>query len=360
MNILAIETSCDETGLSIIKAEGDIENPQFEIVDEIVATQIETHREWGGVVPHLARREHDKNLPVLLGKLFDNLEDIQPDDIERLAVTVGPGLDPCLWSGINYTKKVHKSNFPDSELAGANHLEGHLYSFFLSNKKDSTFSVPYLDELFPAVQLVVSGGHTIIVLMKSLIDWEILGSTRDDAAGESFDKVARMLDLSYPGGPEIQKWAENGSPDSIDFPRPMIDSENYDFSFSGLKTAVLYYLKENVQKKSEEDLKFDMDDSKKSDVAASFQAAVVDTLASKTIKAAKKYGAKSIMLSGGVAANKLLRETLKLRSQSLGVKFLTPPIKYNTDNGSIIAIASYINCLSDKSYDLESQPNLGL
>lgn len=334
MKILAIETSCDETGISLVEAQGDINNPKFKIIEEHVASQIETHREWGGVVPDLATREHSKNLPVLFEKVKDK-------DVDLMAVTVGPGLDPCLWSGINFAKEKHQELFPDVKLVGANHLEGHLYSFLLDENRPDN-----IEDLFPAIQLVVSGGHTILIYMKDPKTWEKLGETRDDAAGESFDKVARMLELPYPGGPEIEKAAKKGNKEAIDFPRPMINSDNYDFSFSGLKTAVLYHLRDN--------------DYKKEDVAASFQAAVVETLTSKTIKAVKEMDAKSIMVSGGVAANGALRESLSKEAKKNNIELFTPPIQYNTDNGTIIAVAAYINSLTGSSYNLESDPNLNL
>lgn len=335
MKILAIETSCDETGISLVDAQGDIQSPKFKILEEHVASQIETHREWGGVVPDLAKREHTKKLPLLFKK-------IKNKDIDLLAVTVGPGLDPCLWSGINFAKDLKEESFPNTDLVGVNHLEGHLYSFLLDEDRPEDIS-----SLFPAIQLVVSGGHTILVYMEDIKTYEKLGQTRDDAAGESFDKVARMLDLPYPGGPEIEKASEKGNPDMHDFPRPMINSDDYDFSFSGLKTAVLYYLRENKEAKAE-------------DVAASFQKAVVDTLTTKTLKAAKQHNVKSIMISGGVAANSALRNSFKEKTKNKDINLFTPPIQYNTDNGTIIAVASYINNLSEENYDLEADPNLNL
>lgn len=335
MKILSIETSCDETGISLVDAQGDINKPEFNILEEYVASQIETHREWGGVVPDLAKREHDKKLPILFKKIKDR-------DVDLLTVTVGPGLDPCLWSGINFARDLKKKNFPNTELVGANHLEGHLYSFLLDEDRPEN-----LKDVFPAVQLVVSGGHTILVYMKDMGSWEKLGETRDDAAGESFDKVARMLDLPYPGGPEIEKASKKGDSEAIDFPRPMINSDNYDFSFSGLKTAVLYYLREN-EKVAEKD------------VAASFQQAVVDTLTTKTFKAANEYNARSIMVSGGVAANSVLRNSFESQAKEKDLNLFIPPIQYNTDNASIIAVASYINNLVGKSYELKADPNLNL
>ncbi|MFB6212537.1 MAG: tRNA (adenosine(37)-N6)-threonylcarbamoyltransferase complex transferase subunit TsaD [Candidatus Magasanikbacteria bacterium] len=359
MNILAIETSCDETSLSVICAEGKIKDLQFKIENNLVASQVEVHEEWGGVVPHLATREHEKNLPILFKKLFEDPQ-INFDDIDRVAVTVGPGLDPCLWAGINFAKKVKKKHFSQSELVGVNHLEGHLYSFLLSQKTNNKFQTPNSKELFPAVHLLVSGGHTILFLMESMTEVTKLGETQDDAAGEAFDKVARLLGLGYPGGPEIERTAKEGAPDSINFPRPMIHSGDFNFSFSGLKTAVLYYLKENFKELKKENVKFNMKKTERQNLAASFQEAVIDTLVSKNLQAQKEFSANSIMLSGGVAANSCLQEKLRSEADKEEISFYTPPIKYDTDNAAMIAVASYINYLEGREYNLESQPNLNI
>ncbi|TSC75369.1 MAG: O-sialoglycoprotein endopeptidase [Parcubacteria group bacterium Gr01-1014_30] len=329
MRILGIETSCDETALALIEAKSGLKKPVFKILKEVVASQIEIHRPWGGVVPHLARREHEKNLPIIFRQVSN------PTHIDLIAVTVGPGLDPCLWSGIEFAKEINKKL--KTKLVGANHLEGHIYSFLLTQKEIN----------FPAVQLVVSGGHTILVLMKSIRERKKIGETRDDAAGESFDKVARMLKLLYPGGPEIEKLAQKANAKAVGFPRPMLNSKNYDFSFSGLKTAVLYYLKEN-------------ETAEKADVAASFQKAVVDVLVQKTMRASKEFGAKTIILSGGVAANKFLRRELAAASRKQKIKFISALPKYQTDNAVIIAVSAYINFLTGRKYKLTSQPDLGL
>ncbi|HMB17319.1 MAG TPA: tRNA (adenosine(37)-N6)-threonylcarbamoyltransferase complex transferase subunit TsaD [Candidatus Paceibacterota bacterium] len=345
MKILSIETSCDETGLSLISIEGDLSSLKINILEELVATQIEVHREYGGVVPGLARREHEKNLPILFNKMKPTK--LNPD---LLSVTVGPGLDPCLWSGINYTQKIHEEYFSDIPLVGVNHLEGHLFSFVLDDEfkiKENKYSVKNIEEYFPAIGLVVSGGHTIIIHMRSLTDWEILGQTRDDAVGEAFDKVARLIDLPYPGGPEIEKLSKDYNGEKLNFPEPMIHSKDYDFSYSGLKTHILYHLRDNP-------------DENKSAVAYSFQEAAFAPLVKKCKKAVREYDANSILLSGGVAANNTLKNKLKHLSKKLNISFKSAPIKYNTDNGTIIAISSYINKLSDKKYKLKAQPNLGL
>ena len=265
--------------------------------------------------------------------------------IDEIAVTVGPGLEPALWSGITFAKDLAKKfNKP---LIGANHLEGHLYSFLLSQKVSSSKFKVQSSKLFPAIALIVSGGHTILVLMKSLIQWKKLGETRDDAVGEAFDKVARMLNLSYPGGPELEKLAKRGNPKAINFPRPMLKDKNYDFSFSGLKTAVLYYLRDNPR-------------FLPADVAASFQQAAIDVLAGKTLNAIKEFGAESVLIAGGVAANKKLREIMKLETKKLELNFFAPPAKLNTDNAAMIAVAAYFQKLRKKNHRLEAQSNLNL
>ncbi|MFH0712749.1 MAG: tRNA (adenosine(37)-N6)-threonylcarbamoyltransferase complex transferase subunit TsaD [Candidatus Jorgensenbacteria bacterium] len=341
MRILAIETSCDETGIALLEASGGLKAPKFKIIKNLVSSQIKIHRPFGGVVPNLAKREHLKNLPILFKKLQPKTRSIKAD---LVAVTVGPGLEPALWTGVNFAKEIRKNLFSKTKLIGANHLEGHLYSFLLSeNYKLKT------KNLFPAIHLLVSGGHTILVLMKSLTEWRKIGETRDDAVGEAFDKVARMLGLSYPGGPELEKLAlrqRTGKP-SIEFPRPMINSNNYDFSFSGLKTSVLYYLRDHKE-------------ADKVNVAASFQKAAIDVLVSKTARATREFGARSIMLSGGVAANKALRRELKAASSGLKADFFAAAKKFNTDNAAIIAVAGYIQSLRKKNRTIRAQANLNL
>ena len=346
MRILAIETSCDETAIALVEASGELKAPKFKVIKNIISSQIEVHRPFGGVVPNLAKREHLKNLPVLFKKLQPITHNLQPD---LIAVTVGPGLEPALWTGINFAKEIHKEHFPKTKLIGVNHLEGHLYSFLLTQKTANPKS------LFPAIALIVSGGHTILLLMKSMTKWEKLGETRDDAVGEVFDKVARMLRLPYPGGPEIEKLAVKGNKNAVDFPRPMIHAKNYDFSFSGLKTSVLYYLRDHKR-------------ARRADVAASFQQAAIDVLIKKTAKAAEEYSVKSIMLSGGVAANKALRRKLKAKSSKLKASFFVAPTKFNTDNAVMIAVAAYVNhskkprprSASGKKHALRARANLTL
>jgi N6-L-threonylcarbamoyladenine synthase len=296
MRILAIETSCDETALAVIEARGGLTSPSFSILTSIISSQIEIHRPFGGVVPNLAKREHIKNLPIL----FEDIKKkMGKKKIDMVAVTVGPGLEPALWAGITFAKEIHKKHFPKAILMGVNHMEGHLFSFLLSSPSTKNeYSIPQLTRLFPAIGVVVSGGHTMLVRMESLSKWKMLGETRDDAIGEAFDKVARVLRLPYPGGPEIERVAKKGNPHAIAFPRPMMHTPDYEFSFSGIKTSVLYYMRDNPRARIE-------------DVAASFQQAAVDVMVKKTERAIRQFDAHAVLLSGGVAANTLLRETLR-------------------------------------------------
>jgi N6-L-threonylcarbamoyladenine synthase len=351
MYILAIETSCDETALALLEASGGLRAPKFKILKNLVSSQIEVHRPWGGVVPNLAKREHIKNLPVVFGQIFKSQNPNDKFQIDLMAVTVGPGLEPALWTGVVFAKELKKNIFKKTPLIGANHLEGHLYSFLLEQKRVSSKFKNQSSKLFPAIALIVSGGHTILLKMDSLIKWKKLGETRDDAVGEAFDKVAKMLQLPYPGGPEIQRLAARGNFNAINFPRPMMHDNSpageYDFSFSGLKTSVLYYLRDNPR-------------ADKTDVAASFQKAAVDVLVAKTIRAAKQYKTKSIILSGGVAANSFLRETLGNAAKEVGQNFLVPPMNFNTDNAVMIAAAAYIQYLRKKKRAISAQANLNL
>jgi len=366
MNILSIETSCDETSLAIIEANGGLSSPKFKIKKLLTASQIETHRPFGGVVPNLAKREHQKNLPLLFKKLVGKRSPTSKTrmsdfpDIDLLAVTTGPGLEPCLWQGIEFAKKIQKEHFPKAKIIPTNHLHGHMYSFLLPQKNSRFY---FLDSrFFPTIQLLVSGGHTILLLMESLTKYKKLGETRDDAAGEAFDKVARMLGLPYPGGPEIEGLAKKyRSPTSIEFPRPMIHDKNYDFSFSGLKTAVLYYLQSQTnadytQKNADKLPRKSASSPRKSAaaVAAAFQEAVIDVLTAKTLRAAKEYNAKSVILSGGVAANQALRKSFQLSTKNLQLNFLSADKKFQGDNAAMIAVAGYIAYLKKRKYPLKA------
>ncbi|MEK9154555.1 MAG: tRNA (adenosine(37)-N6)-threonylcarbamoyltransferase complex transferase subunit TsaD [Patescibacteria group bacterium] len=370
MKILAVETSCDETAIALLEVSRGLKNPKFKIIENLVASQIKIHQPYGGVVPNLAKREHLRNLPLLWQKIMNseigikgkiknkktithNSKSIIPDII---AVTVGPGLEPALWTGINFAKDLAKKL--KKPIIGVSHLEGHLYSFLLqqkdtkknTKKNKSGKQKIKVKKIFPAIALIVSGGHTILLLMKDESHYKKLGETRDDAIGEAFDKVARLLKLSYPGGPEIERLAKLGDSKAIDFPRPMINQKNYDFSFSGLKTAVLYYLR-------------DQKNTKLNDVAASFQASAFDVVIAKAIRAAKEFKAESIMVSGGVAANQELKKEFKLAIKDKFSKKEAPELiitKFPTDNAAMIAAAAYFNHLNKKKRRLVAQGSLSL
>ena len=367
MRILAIETSCDETGIALLSVAGGAAKPRAEVRANLVASQIKLHRQFGGVVPNLAKREHIRNLPILYARLEKKLR-AQGERLrfDMITVTVGPGLEPALWTGINFAENLAKET--GKPLVGANHLEGHLYSVLLpaagqqhaANTKTPNAKRPNKDEstkvpsvTFPAVALIVSGGHTTILKMDSLVKWTLLGETRDDAAGEAFDKAARLIDLPYPGGPEIERLAHVGDPHMAEFPRPMIHEKNYDFSFSGLKTAVLYYVRDNPS--------VTKTDAGRAGLAASFQAAAIDVLVTKTIRACREHGARSVILCGGVAANRTLRKALKdAVKKAMGPQcaFLVPSKKYNLDNAAMIGLAGYMAHLRDVRYPMRADGNL--
>ncbi|MBI2888900.1 MAG: tRNA (adenosine(37)-N6)-threonylcarbamoyltransferase complex transferase subunit TsaD [Candidatus Liptonbacteria bacterium] len=350
MLILGIETSCDDTSLALVEASGGIKKPRFRVLKNLVSSQTATHAPFGGVVPNLAKREHLKNLPILWGQL--KAKSLKLKAIDLIAVTVGPGLEPALWTGIVFaqslTAELRRMNADkrgkNPLLVGTNHLEGHLSSFLLPKRTGTINNQTSIIKLFPAISLIVSGGHTILLLVKDLAHWKKLGGTRDDAVGEAFDKVARIMGLPYPGGPEIEKLARKGDPKAVAFPRPMLNQKNYDFSFSGLKTSVFYYLRGNKK-------------ANLADIAASFQSAAIDVLVQKTLRAAREFSAKggsasgggvpikSIMLSGGVAANKALRAALAREARKIGCTFIAPEAEYNTDNAAMIAVAGYMALL---------------
>jgi N6-L-threonylcarbamoyladenine synthase len=374
MNILSIETSCDETAVAILKSDGS----NLNILANIVSSQVKLHAKWGGVVPNLAAREHLKNiLPVLKEAL--KTAQITSQDIDLIAVTKGPGLIPALLVGTNTAKALaYKWKKP---LLGIHHIEGHIYANFISENKisaitndqfpiskqfsssnnqiskqkhtsskleNSKFKIQNSNIEFPVLCLVVSGGHTQLVLMKDHLQYEIVGQTVDDAAGEAFDKVARILDLGYPGGPAVATAAANfsaqGGPalgwqskfkiqNSIHLPRPMLHSKDFNFSFSGLKTAVLYQVKK-IETSELEKLK--------AEIAHEFQQATIDVLVHKTIKAAEKFQPKTIMLAGGVSANKELREQLgkTIEEKLPDTLYIIPNISLTGDNAAMIASAA--------------------
>lgn len=345
VKILSIETSCDETALSFVTATGGLKNPQFDVHSDVVASQIKLHQPYGGVVPALAKRAHLENLPVLYKQILDGGMD--PDQLDFITVTVGPGLEPALWTGIEFAKQLaEKHNKP---LIGTNHLEGHLYSILVSTKQYDVATI------FPAIALIVSGGHTLLLKMDDLTTFKKIGETVDDAVGEAFDKVARMLDLPYPGGPEIERLAKEGNGAAVDFPRPMVGHKNYNFSFSGLKTAVLYHVRDLVAAGTE---------VPKADIAASFQKAASDVLIKKTLRAVEEFDARSVMISGGVSANRTLRAAF---ADAIEKKFpheATRPTlivsEFSTDNALMIAASGYMDYLRNKKYKLEANGNLNL
>lgn len=360
MRILSIETSCDDTGVALLDISHTKEKFRIAVFKNLVASQKE-HAKWGGVVPNIARNGHIKNLPILFKK-------IGKEKYDAIAVTVGPGLEPALWAGIEFAKKLSKElRVP---LIGVNHLEGHLYSFLLSQKTGNMQYECGIKNIFPAISLIVSGGNTILVKMDSITKWNVLGETQDDAAGEALDKAARTLGLSYPGGPAIERLAHKGNPRAIAFPRPMIYHKNYDFSFAGLKTALFYYvrdIKKGVRvlqnKKRENAVALYLDIGQRvsrADIASSFQEAVVDVLARKTARAVKEYRAQSLFLSGGVAANTVLRKRLGDVSRETKAKLFVASHAFNTDNAAMIAVAGYMSTLNRKKYAIKADADLHL
>jgi N6-L-threonylcarbamoyladenine synthase len=312
--ILAIETSCDETACAVL------ENGRV-LLSSTVASQMDIHARYGGVFPEVASRQHVLSIiPVVEQTLVQS--NLTMKDMDAIAVTRGPGLAGSLIVGMNMAKGIALgTNLP---IIGVNHLEGHIYSSWIYNSGENIPPEPQ----FPLLALLVSGGHTELNLMTDHLTYKRLGSTRDDAAGEAFDKVARLLELSYPGGPSIQRAAENGDPNRFHFPRAKLDSP-YEFSFSGLKTAVLYEV--NDLKKSQTTLPV-------ADLAASFQAAVVDVLFNKTIQAARDFNAKEILVAGGVSANRALRQAFQSQNE---FKVHIPAFSLCTDNAAMIAAAGY-------------------
>ncbi len=352
MTILGIETSCDETAVAVL----DVRGPNdIEIRANIVSSQIKLHAKFGGVVPNLAAREHVKNISHVFETALKTagITDFATE-IDLIAVTHGPGLGPALLVGIAFAKTIAMTH--NKPLIGVDHMRGHIYSNWLQPIGE----FPVSSFQFPAMNLIVSGGHTELVLMPDYEKFELIGETMDDAVGEAFDKVARLLDLSYPGGPAISKIAENGDLNRFPLPRPMLHSKDFNFSFSGLKTAVLYLLRDLKEKGVE------INDQTKADIASSFQESAVDVLVQKTIHSAREYGVSTIMLSGGVSANTLLRNKLKNVTEKEGLVFSCPPLVYTGDNAVMIALAGYFANKHDPDASvgaswqtIEMQPNLG-
>lgn len=403
MRILAIETSCDETALSLLDASGGFGNPKFKILGNVVASQVDLHTKYGGVFPMMAKREHVKNIfPLFVEMLksakaftpaknpkpwskkivgiieellareadlvdicLNQLPSIKKPNIDAIAVTYGPGLEPALWVGLNFAKVL--SLVWDIPLVPVNHMEGHILSILLQ-KKGKSYTTPKL--AFPSLALLISGGHTELVLVQNWMKYKMIGQTRDDAVGEAFDKVARMLELPYPGGPQISKLAEElragvkesannfsgprkQSPDhekslahSFTFPRPMIHSKDFDFSFSGLKTSVLYLIRD-LKKENEAMVK---NGGFKKAVALEFENAVTEVLTHKTMNAMMKYKTKTLIVGGGVAANKHIREVLTTTAKTKIPKSVVyfPERDLATDNSLMIGIAGYFRFLKSK------------
>jgi N6-L-threonylcarbamoyladenine synthase len=341
MKILAIETSCDETSVAVIEAYGKLRQPRFRVLSNIVSSQIKLHAQYGGVVPGLAAREHEKNLPRVFKLACRQAKLVQPQkSIKAIAVTYGYGLLPALVQGVSFAKTLAKKWH--KPLVGVNHMEGHIYSNWLKPIGVND-ELPISNfKLFPAVVLIVSGGHTALLLMKGHGQYEILGETLDDAAGECFDKGARLFNLGYPGGPVIDKLSQGIDPKIFSFPSPMISSKNFQFSFSGLKTSLLYFLRDHQY-----NFKGKLSTAKqklRQEIAAGFQHAIVKVLTEKTLRAAVQFQAKTILVGGGVAANSYLQNYLRQIAKEKGIKIpiMFPGRSYITDNAAMIAAAGYI------------------
>ncbi|HTR18935.1 MAG TPA: tRNA (adenosine(37)-N6)-threonylcarbamoyltransferase complex transferase subunit TsaD [Candidatus Paceibacterota bacterium] len=369
MRILGIETSCDETAVCVIEADGDFgTNFKFNVLGNALFSQAKLHEQYGGVFPNVAKREHAKNLVPLLSRILPEGGKTDADDqvlrellhrepelyeqltaffathgkpdIDALAVTYGPGLEPCLWVGVNFAKALSLAwNVP---IVGVNHMEGHIVLSMMQKEHLAQFE-------FPLLALLISGGHTELVVSKEWLQYEVVGQTRDDAAGEAFDKVARLLGLPYPGGPEISKRAEEARQGKLvsefSLPRPMLHEDNLDFSFAGLKTAVRKIVDANPSLS---------DDARKA-LAMEFENAVADVLVEKTLRAIDQFGANTIVVGGGVSANTYIRERLAsaLRDEGEPAKLLVPPPDLATDNALMIALAGYFHALKKDYVSIE-------
>ncbi|MCD6551705.1 tRNA (adenosine(37)-N6)-threonylcarbamoyltransferase complex transferase subunit TsaD [Thermotoga sp.] len=327
MRVLGIETSCDETAVAVLDDGKDV-------VVNFTISQVDVHRKFGGVVPEVAARHHLKNLPFLLKETFERVD---PQTIDVVAATYGPGLVGALLVGLSAAKGLSISL--KKPFVGVNHIEAHIHAVFLANP----------DLTPPFIVLMVSGGHTQLMRVNEDYSMEILGETLDDSAGEAFDKVSRLLGLGYPGGPVIDEVAKKGDPKKYNFPRPMLDEPNYDFSFAGLKTAVLYFLRR------EKDYRIE-------DVAASFQEAVIDILVEKTFRFARNLGIRKIAFVGGVAANSRLREKVHERAGKWRYEVFFPPLSLCTDNALMVARAGYEKAKRGifSPLDLNADPNLNV
>lgn len=334
MLILGLESSCDETSVALLEAK----KGKFVLHKNFVSSQIKIHKQYGGIVPEVAARHH---VEIITPLVKEAIKDVKKIDI--IAVTAGPGLATALLVGVETARAL--AYLWKKPLVAVNHLAGHIYANWLPNPLPPPYSKGETRELkFPILCLIVSGGHTELVLMKKHLDYQIVGETRDDAVGECFDKVGKILGLPYPGGPEVAKHATLGNPQAIKFPRPMLDSTDLDFSFSGLKTAVLYYVK---TMKPASPAGRHLNNETINNICASFEQAAIDVLVAKTIRAAKKNKVKTLLLGGGVAANQNLQSQLQLAiNQSLlNTKYLTLNSQYCGDNAAMIAAAGYFKAL---------------
>lgn len=331
--ILAIESSCDETAAAVVK------NGR-EVLSNIIYSQIALHTEYGGVVPEIASRKHIEKINQVIEQALSEAEK-ELKDMDAIAVTYGPGLVGALLVGVSAAKAISfASGIP---LVGVHHIEGHISANYIENKELEP----------PFVCLVVSGGHSHLVLVHDYGEYEILGRTRDDAAGEAFDKVARAIGLGYPGGPKIDRISKEGNPDAIHFPRARVAEAEYDFSFSGLKSAVLNYLN-SCQMKGEE--------VNRADVAASFQKAVIDVLVEHSMDAVRRFGASKFAIAGGVASNSSLREAFAEACKKAKIEFYHPSPIFCTDNAAMIGTAGYYEYIKGTrhGFDLNAVPNLKL
>ncbi|MES2470755.1 MAG: tRNA (adenosine(37)-N6)-threonylcarbamoyltransferase complex transferase subunit TsaD [Patescibacteria group bacterium] len=387
MIILGIETSCDETALCLLEVN---DKEEYKVLGNIVLSQIKIHEQYGGVFPMVAKREHAKHLVPLLEQLMKEsdipttdvsnpnasevvtglLQEFESDllgnllssslvskqpIIDRIAVTHGPGLEPTLWVGVNFAKALHMTwNVP---VVTVNHMEGHILSPLVEPRTDQSIhefkKLPQIP--LPALSLLISGGHTELVSIEAVGSYSIIGSTRDDAVGEAFDKVARMLGLPYPGGPQVSMLAmkarKENLPNVIDLPRPMIASKDFDFSFSGLKTSVLYALKE---------LPSPLPEASMAALCREFEDAVTDVLVSKTKKALDKHVPKSLIIGGGVIANMHIRQSFEKLAKEFGIPLLLPHNHLTGDNALMIALAGYYSKVATNISDIKATGNLSL
>lgn len=387
MRILGIETSCDETAVCLIEAEGDFGSSfTWDILGNALISQAALHAEFGGVFPNLAKREHAKNLvplleralgaharhskteielprtvlaqilqrePELLESLIPFLKRNERPDIDAIAVTYGPGLEPALWVGVNFAKAL--SAVWDIPIVAVNHMEGHIVLPMMEIVSPSSGRLQTFE--YPLLALLISGGHTELVLSKEFGIYELIGQTRDDAAGEAFDKVARLLGLGYPGGPEVSRLAAESRQQGIplhtpSLPRPMLHEDNFDFSFSGLKTAVRRLVEDKQ-----------VSDEDRMGLAREFEDAVSDVLITKTLRAVDEFGANTVLVGGGVSANTYIRAELARKLSSANCRLLVPPPELATDNAVMIALAGYFHALNKEFIEpskLSAKGNLAL